>query len=90
MIIANTRISQAISCRPGTYQTASMPIMEISQRKKSDMCKQKNPLSILCLLQIYYFLQEFTIHMIKHGMLISLNIYSIFLLFADLYIIFRL
>ena len=63
MIKANTRISQAISCRPwkivDTYQTANMPIMEISQRKKSDICKQKNPFSNLCLLQIYHLPQAF-------------------------------
>ena len=37
-----------------------MPIMEISQRKKSDICKQKNPFSNLCLLQIYHLPQSFT------------------------------
>ena len=37
-----------------------MPIMEISQRKKSDICKQKNPFSNLCLLQIYHLPQAFS------------------------------
>ena len=33
--------------------------MEISQRKKLDICKQKNPFSNLCLLQIYHLPQAF-------------------------------
>jgi hypothetical protein len=58
MIKANTRISQAKLCHPGnapgTYQTASMPIMEIWQRKKPEIHKQKNPLSILYRVHIDY------------------------------------